>query len=149
MATDVKERQPYPDHPDRFNAYQVLCKEGLTGRHYWEVECFSADVGVAYKSIARVSDCSSELSLGTNEKSWCWSREGFFCHNNSRLNFIDCCTHRSTVGVYLDWAAGILSFFNVFPDTLTHLYTVHTTFTEPLHPAFCLDNGSIHLCRIK
>uniref|UniRef100_A0A8C9RP32 SPRY-associated domain-containing protein n=1 Tax=Scleropages formosus TaxID=113540 RepID=A0A8C9RP32_SCLFO len=30
--------QPYPDHPHRFDWPQVLCREGLTGRCYWEVE---------------------------------------------------------------------------------------------------------------
>ncbi|XP_051244101.1 NACHT, LRR and PYD domains-containing protein 3 isoform X2 [Dicentrarchus labrax] len=137
-ATYVSEKQPYPDNPDRFACFQVLCEEGLTDRHYWEVECFSANFGMTYKSIARVSDCSAEMSLGKNEMSWCWFYEGAFYHNNSCLEFMDCATHSSTIGVYLDWPAGILSFFEVFPDTLTHLYTVRTTFTEPLHPGFCL-----------
>ncbi|XDV42472.1 hypothetical protein PO909_011128, partial [Leuciscus waleckii] len=31
------QRQPYPDHPERFDVYkQVLCGESLTGRCYWE-----------------------------------------------------------------------------------------------------------------
>lgn len=149
MATWVVEKQPYPDHPDRFDSYQVLCEEGLTGRHYWEVECYSADVGVAYKSIDRVADCSSEVSFGRNEKSWCWFDEGSFCHNNSCLQFMYCSTRRSTMGVYLDWPAGILSFFEVLPDKLIHRYTVHTTFTEPLHPGFTVAQGSIYLCKIK
>ncbi|XP_039977164.1 protein NLRC3-like isoform X2 [Xiphias gladius] len=149
MATWVVEKQPYPDHPDRFESYQVLCEEGLTGRHYWEVECYSADVGVAYKSIDRVADCSSEVSFGRNEKSWCWFDEGSFCHNNSCLKFMYCSTRRSTMGVYLDWPAGILSFFEVLPDKLIHRYTVHTTFTEPLHPGFTVAQGSIYLCKIK
>ncbi|KAL1006943.1 hypothetical protein UPYG_G00079390 [Umbra pygmaea] len=34
-----EEQQLYPDHPKRFDYwFQVLCKEGLTGRCYWEVE---------------------------------------------------------------------------------------------------------------
>ena len=38
-VTRVEEDQSYPDHPERFDAWeQVLCKEGLTGRCYWEVE---------------------------------------------------------------------------------------------------------------
>lgn len=142
-------RQSYPDHPDRFDGPQVLCKEGLTGRHYWEVELSSfADVGVAYKSMDRVGDMSSEFSLGSNEKSWCWSSEGNFNHNNSCMA-IKVSTKASTIGTYLDWPAGILSFFEVFADTLTHLYTVCTTFTEPLHPCFMLDRGSVYLCKPK
>ncbi|XP_071330240.1 NLR family CARD domain-containing protein 3-like isoform X2 [Trachinotus anak] len=146
-ATYVSEKQPYPNHRDRFEEVQVLCEEGLTGRHYWEVECDSADVGVAYKSIDRVADCSSDVSLGRNEKSWCWC-EGSFYHNNSCLKFIGNSTRKGTIGVFLDWPAGILSFFQVLPDTLIHLYTACTTFTEPLHPGFSLPYGSIYLCKV-
>nr|XP_046271083.1 NLR family CARD domain-containing protein 3-like isoform X2 [Scatophagus argus]XP_046271084.1 NLR family CARD domain-containing protein 3-like isoform X2 [Scatophagus argus]XP_046271085.1 NLR family CARD domain-containing protein 3-like isoform X2 [Scatophagus argus]XP_046271086.1 NLR family CARD domain-containing protein 3-like isoform X2 [Scatophagus argus] len=147
-ATFVQERQSYPDNPERFHCRQVLCEEGLSGRHYWEVECVSADVGVAYKSIDRNGDASSEFSLGKNENSWCWFSGGRIYHNNSEIT-VSHSTHRSTIGVYLDWPLGILSFFEVFPDTLTHLYTVHTTFTEPLHPGFHLGDGSIYICKIK
>ncbi|XP_054464268.1 NLR family CARD domain-containing protein 3-like [Anoplopoma fimbria] len=148
-ATHVHQEQPYPENPERFLCtYQVLCEEGLTGRHYWEVECVSADIGVAYKSMDRVNDSSSECSLGGNEKSWCWFYDGSFSHDNSCLMFIDCGTNISTIGVYLDWPAGVLSFYNVFPDTLTHLYTVRTTFTEPLHPGFRISE-SIFLCKIE
>ncbi|XP_063067863.1 tripartite motif-containing protein 16-like [Engraulis encrasicolus] len=58
-ATHHLQEQQYPDHPDRFKSTrQVLCKEGLTGRCYWEVELspegnFSADIAVAYKGIKR------------------------------------------------------------------------------------------------
>ncbi|XP_030591334.1 NLR family CARD domain-containing protein 3-like [Archocentrus centrarchus] len=151
MAEFVSEEQPYPDHPDRFETLQVLCEEGLTGRHYWEAECFGADVGVAYKSIDRRGDAPSEFSLGNNEKSWCWKNNGCFYHNNSCVNFADCKMWSSCIiGVYLDWPAGILSFFEVFRDTVTHLYTVHTTFTEPLHPGFGVEpSGSVYLRKIK
>ncbi|XP_022612695.1 NLR family CARD domain-containing protein 3-like isoform X2 [Seriola dumerili] len=148
-ASHVGEKQPYPDHPDRCTSFQVLCEEGLTGRHYWEVECNSANVGVAYKSIDRVADFSSETSFGRNEKSWCWLSEGSFHHNNSCLNFINRSTKSDTIGVFLDWPAGILSFFQLFPDRLIHLHTTCTTFTEPLHPGFSLAYGSIYLCKIQ
>uniref|UniRef100_A0A672YAY3 B30.2/SPRY domain-containing protein n=2 Tax=Sphaeramia orbicularis TaxID=375764 RepID=A0A672YAY3_9TELE len=148
-AKRVEEKQEYPDHPERFLMYQVLCKEGLSGRHYWEVECVLTDVGVAYKSMDRTGDCSVDYSLGRNEKSWCWCCRGEFYHNNSREEFGHG-SYPTTMGVYLDWPAGILSFFEVFPQKLTHLYTVHTTFTEPLYPGFCLDGtGEVSLCKIK
>uniref|UniRef100_A0A3P9Q1P2 B30.2/SPRY domain-containing protein n=1 Tax=Poecilia reticulata TaxID=8081 RepID=A0A3P9Q1P2_POERE len=134
----------YPDHPDRFGISQVLCIEGLTGRHYWEAECYMSsdiDVGVAYKSIPRQGDCSSEISLAGNEKAWSWNTTGCFYHNNYCQTFLksDTCS----IGIYLDWPAGVLSFFDVSRDAVTHLYTVHTTFTEPLHPGFGLTSGSV------
>ncbi|KAF4099073.1 hypothetical protein G5714_021103 [Onychostoma macrolepis] len=53
--TRVFERQPYPDHPERFDeCEQVLCVESLTGRCYWETEWSrAADVSVSYKGISR------------------------------------------------------------------------------------------------
>ncbi|XP_064872503.1 NACHT, LRR and PYD domains-containing protein 12-like [Oncorhynchus nerka] len=74
-----REEQPYPDHPERFEDWgQVLCREGLTGRCYWEVEWSGgADIGVTYKGInrrGRGEDCW----LGWNDKSW-----SLFCSDNS------------------------------------------------------------------
>ncbi|XP_032364826.1 stonustoxin subunit alpha [Etheostoma spectabile] len=35
-VTLVQEDQPYPGHPERFESrYQLLCRDGLTGRCYW------------------------------------------------------------------------------------------------------------------
>lgn len=150
QANYVHEKQQYPDHPDRFDNAQILCKEGLTGRHYWEVVfdlLSDGEVGVAYKSIPRVGDCSGEYSFGKNEKSWCWSIDGTFYHNGSTEWFL--VSKTTTLGVYLDWPAGILSFFEVSPDEVTHLYTVRTTFTEPLYPAFGLYCGSMYINKIK
>ncbi|KAM4717073.1 NACHT, LRR and PYD domains-containing protein 3-like isoform 2-T3 [Anableps anableps] len=146
MASFGDEKQPYPDHPDRFSISQVLCNEGLTGRHYWEAECdmnVDGAVGVAYKSIPRQGDCSSELSLQGNEKSWSWSLDKCFHHNNCCQRFL--VPKTLSIGVYLDWPAGVLSFFDVSHDAMTHLYTVHTTFTEPLYPGFCLSRGSVYI----
>uniref|UniRef100_A0A674DEL6 SPRY-associated domain-containing protein n=1 Tax=Salmo trutta TaxID=8032 RepID=A0A674DEL6_SALTR len=69
-VTCRREKQPYPDHPERFEDWrQVLCREGLTGRCYWEVEWSGeAGIGVTYKGISRrgwVNDCC----LGYNDKS--------------------------------------------------------------------------------
>uniref|UniRef100_A0A673Y392 B30.2/SPRY domain-containing protein n=1 Tax=Salmo trutta TaxID=8032 RepID=A0A673Y392_SALTR len=142
-----REKQPYPDHPERFEGYrQVLCREGLTGRCYWEVEWSGgADIGVTYKGINRRGG-GDDCCLGYNDKSWslfCSDNSNSACHNNN-TTIIDVSSSRShRVGVYLDWPAGTLSFYRASSDTLTHLITFTSTFTEPLYPGFRVyDVGS-------
>ncbi|XP_028974031.2 NACHT, LRR and PYD domains-containing protein 12-like isoform X2 [Esox lucius] len=70
-VTEGKEKQ-YPDHPERFDTRpQVLCREGLSGRCYWEVEWTGrgADIAVTYKGINR-KHASSDSHLGYNNMSW-------------------------------------------------------------------------------
>ncbi|XP_064872513.1 NACHT, LRR and PYD domains-containing protein 12-like [Oncorhynchus nerka] len=140
-----REKQPYPDHPERFEGYrQVLCREGLTGRCYWEVEWNGyrigrrADIGMTYKGInrrGRVDDCC----LGYNDKSWslfCSDNSYRAWHNNNPTTIVVPSSSSHRVGVYLDWPAGTLSFYRASSDTLTHLITFTSTFTEPLYPGF-------------
>ncbi|XP_072566779.1 NLR family CARD domain-containing protein 3-like isoform X2 [Paramormyrops kingsleyae] len=59
-------KQPYPDHPERFDCWhQVLCRESLTGRCYWEAEWsgYDARIGVTYKGIRRKGH-SDDCRLG-------------------------------------------------------------------------------------
>ncbi|XP_041959940.1 NACHT, LRR and PYD domains-containing protein 3-like isoform X8 [Alosa sapidissima] len=141
-VTRVEKQQPYPEHPERFDStWQVLCREGLTGRCYWEAE-WSVDDGarisVAYKSIERKGD-SADVIMGQNAKSWslfCSGHSYSVWHNNKRTGIPAPSSRSRTVGVYLDWPAGTLSFYSVSTNTLTHLHTFHSTFTEPLYPGF-------------
>ncbi|XP_045070648.1 LOW QUALITY PROTEIN: NLR family CARD domain-containing protein 3-like, partial [Coregonus clupeaformis] len=134
-----REKQPYPDHPERFEVWeQVLCREGLTGRCYWEVERSGsgADIGVTYKGISRRGG-GSDCLIGSNDKSWslfCSDNSYSACHNIKSTTIYVPSSSSHRVGVYLDWPAGTLSFYRVSSDTLTHLYTFHSTFTEPLYP---------------
>ncbi|XP_074533254.1 uncharacterized protein LOC141796178 [Halichoeres trimaculatus] len=94
-VTRVEEDQSYPDHPDRFDVWaQLLCRDGLTGRCYWEVE----------------------------------------------------------VAVYVDCLTGTLSFYRVSSDSLIHLHTYRTTFTQPLYPGFgfglWIPYSSVSLCSV-
>uniref|UniRef100_UPI003AAF1CC5 protein NLRC3-like n=1 Tax=Centroberyx gerrardi TaxID=166262 RepID=UPI003AAF1CC5 len=54
-VTRVREEQPYPDHPERFDRWkQLLCRNGLTGRCYWEVERKGrVSIGMTYRGIRR------------------------------------------------------------------------------------------------
>ncbi|KAL0992656.1 hypothetical protein UPYG_G00096290 [Umbra pygmaea] len=152
-VTWSKEKLPYPDHPERFDiCEQVLCREGLTERCYWEVEWSGgeAGIGVTYKGInrrGRGDDCM----LGYNDKSWtlyCDDDSYYARHNNKRTDLPVTSLDSHRVGVYLDWPAGTLSFYRVSSDTLTHLYTFNTTFTEPLYPGFRLYYSSVSLCQV-
>ncbi|XP_030290631.1 tripartite motif-containing protein 16-like [Sparus aurata] len=159
-ATFMKQQQSYTDHPDRFTDWeQVLSRESLTGRCYWEVEWGGEGVGVtvgvavAYKNISRAGS-SEECRFGSNDKSWMLycSRESYnFDHNKVQTPVSG--PRSSRVGVYLDHSAGILSFYSV-SDTMTLLHRVQTTFTQPLYAGlqingFWLSRGSAEFCELK
>uniref|UniRef100_A0A4W4F048 B30.2/SPRY domain-containing protein n=1 Tax=Electrophorus electricus TaxID=8005 RepID=A0A4W4F048_ELEEL len=141
----------YPDHPERFDVRkQVVCRESLTGPCYWEAEWSGkAVISVTYKDIRRKGG-SRECGFGCNLKSW-----SLFCSNNSYSVFHNkkktalsapCSSNR--VGVYLDWAAGTLSFYSVssLTHTLTRLHTFHSTFTEPLYAGFGVWGSDSSVC---
>ncbi|XP_067442344.1 stonustoxin subunit beta-like [Thunnus thynnus] len=137
------EWQTYPDLPERFNPRpQVLCREALTGRHYWEVEwskSFRNDVGVAvaYKRIERKNE-NQDSGLGSNNISWYFGEKEELSawHNGQVWSGPVPNTGCKKIGVYLDWPAGTLSFYDVSSNTLSHLYTFHAQFTEALYPGF-------------
>ncbi|XP_038566823.1 NACHT, LRR and PYD domains-containing protein 12-like [Micropterus salmoides] len=153
-ATHVEEDQFYPDHPDRFDTWlQLLCGNGLTGRCYWEV-IWRGDVhiSVSYRGISRTGD-SKDCVFGENDKSWnlfC-SHDGHYSiwHNNRRTTSSSS-SSSNRVAVYVDCPAGSLSFYRVSSDTLIHLHTFHTTFTEPLYPGFGFrwSASSVSLCSL-
>ena len=154
-VTRRREEQPYPDHPERFvNWPQVLCKEGLSGRCYWEVECCGGGVSIggAYKRIIRKGK-GEDCWLGHNDVSWSLVCDGnSYCvwHNNKSTDIPVPPSSSHRVGVYLDWPAGTLSFYRVSSNTLTHLYTFHTTFTEPFYPGFWVRfDSSVTLCPVE
>uniref|UniRef100_A0A8C7NEV0 B30.2/SPRY domain-containing protein n=1 Tax=Oncorhynchus mykiss TaxID=8022 RepID=A0A8C7NEV0_ONCMY len=150
-VTQVKEKQPYPDQPGRYDKWpQVLCREGLTGRCYWEVE-WSGDwalIAVTYRRLYK----TGRRRLGANDTSWsldCCGNSYTAWHNNENTDISVSSSHSNRVGVYLDWQAGILSFYNVSSDTLTHLHSFNTTFTEPLYPGVGVKfDSSVTLCDV-
>ncbi|XP_067108750.1 protein NLRC3-like isoform X2 [Osmerus mordax] len=154
-VTRRRDEQPYPDHPDRFvNWPQVLCREGLSGRCYWEVECCGGGVSVGgtYKGIIRKGK-GEDCWLGHNDVSWSLVCDGnSYCvwHNKKSTDIPVSPSGSHRVGVYLDWPAGTLSFYRVSSDKLTHLYTFHTTFTEPFYPGFWVRfDSSVTLCPVE
>ncbi|XP_016531667.1 tripartite motif-containing protein 16-like [Poecilia formosa] len=142
-VTRMNQDQFYSSHPDRFTGwFQVLSRESLTGRCYWEVERRgTVNISVAYKSISRAGG-GYECGFGYNDKSWsldCSQISSGFRHNTIWTSILGPVSSR--VGVYLDHTAGILSFYSV-SETMTLLHRVQTRFTEPILAGVCVCSGS-------
>ncbi|GAA6088227.1 tripartite motif-containing protein 16-like isoform X1, partial [Tachysurus ichikawai] len=78
VVTWGKTQQRYSDHPERFEYWsQVLCKESVCGRCYWDVEWSSGvSISVSYKEISR-----KVSQFGFSSQSWslqCSSSSVFF-----------------------------------------------------------------------
>ncbi|CAL8290409.1 unnamed protein product [Lota lota] len=160
-VTWVVEEQSSPYHPERFDSHhQVLCREGLTGHCYWEVERKGrVFIGVTYRGITRRGGYLDSM-LGGNNKSWsldCDDGRYYARYNGSITDIRLPPAGSNRVGVYLDRPAGTLSFYRVSPDvggssdTLTHIYTFQSTFSqEDLLPGFGLWSygASVSLCRL-
>ncbi|MEE6506108.1 hypothetical protein FKM82_007516 [Ascaphus truei] len=129
-----------PDTPGRFEEDQVLSTRSFSsGQHYWEVEISASGyrgVGISYPSIARKGNQSL---IGHNKKSWClymWDNNHAVSHDSIETQiYPESPVQR--LGIYLDYEAGRLSFYQLC-DPIRHLHTVTATFTEPLHAAFCV-----------
>ncbi|XP_068098355.1 E3 ubiquitin/ISG15 ligase TRIM25-like [Hyperolius riggenbachi] len=137
----------YPENPTRFSNNRVLSKTVFSsGRHYWEVETGKSGVcrlGVAYSSIDRRG---YQGMIGDN-KSWCLRRTEnklSVLHNYEEIG-VAAPAYRHSFGVYLDYEAGQLSFYELC-DPIRHIHTFTTTFTEPLHAALLVYSS---FARIK
>ncbi|XP_048041416.1 tripartite motif-containing protein 16-like isoform X1 [Megalobrama amblycephala] len=151
----ANKKQRYPDHPDRFDSWtEVLCRESVTGRCYWEVEWSGdgrsgVDISVTYKSISRKEE-GPLSAAGRNNQSWSFFCSPDYCsfwHNNIET-VLPVVNVSSRIGVYVDHSAGILSFYSI-SDTMSLIHRVQTTFTQPLYAMFGLDkNTTVKLCQL-
>ncbi|KAM9322950.1 tripartite motif-containing protein 16-like [Pholidichthys leucotaenia] len=135
-VTVTSQPQSYPPHPERFTRYwQVLSKESLSGRCYWEVEWSGGGLYVAV-SCKNISRGGNETLFGCNDKSWALEcKQKSFMHNSIETPVSD--PRSSRIGVFLDHSAGLLSFYSV-SETMTLLHRVQTTFTQPLYAGLCV-----------
>ncbi|XP_029030075.1 tripartite motif-containing protein 16-like [Betta splendens] len=153
-VTYKSELQSYSAHPDRFTEWpQVLSKESLTERCYFEVEWRGTGtvvIAVTYKNISRAG-CWTESVFGCNDKSWaliCKNTSYVYCYNNIFTRVSG--PPSSRIGVYLDHRAGLLSFYSV-SKTMTLLHRVQTTFTQPLYAGLSVygNDGTAEICKLK
>lgn len=133
--------------------WQVLGSDCFAaGRHYWEVDVQEAGcgwwVGAAYASLRRRGDAAA-ARLGCNRQSWCLKRydlEYWAFHDSQRCRLWPR-DDPDRLGVFLDYEAGVLAFYNV-SDGMSHLHTFRAAFQEPLYPALRLWEGAIGIPRL-
>ncbi|XP_039598856.1 E3 ubiquitin-protein ligase TRIM39-like [Polypterus senegalus] len=136
--------QEVMDNPKRFDRYViVLARRGFTsGRHYWEVEVGGKTewtLGVARESVNR----KEEITLTPDDG--CWTvglrNENEYTANTDIAVPLPLRVKPQTVGVFLDYDEGQVSFYNA--QSRSHLYTFTDSFTEPLYPYFspCNNDG--------
>ncbi|OCT96230.1 hypothetical protein XELAEV_18013905mg [Xenopus laevis] len=141
---------------------QVLSTRSFhSWRRYWDVDCSKAGnlrVGVAYPSIERRGDNSL---IGNNNKSWVlvthrrtirnfrYEYSIAMAHDTKETNLS--CPDRSgpikQIRVFLDYEAGRLSFYEL-SEPIRHLHTFIAKFTEPLHAAFWVGDGSVTIAEL-
>ncbi|XP_054440926.1 tripartite motif-containing protein 14 [Pteronotus mesoamericanus] len=133
--------------------WQVLGRDCFaSGRHYWEVDVQEAGcgwwVGAAYPTLRR-RGASAAARLGCNRQSWCLKRydlEYWAFHDNQRCR-LRLCHDPDRLGVFLDYEAGILAFYDV-SGGMSHLHTFRAAFQEPLYPALRLWEGVLSIARL-
>ncbi|XP_044839043.1 butyrophilin subfamily 1 member A1-like [Mauremys mutica] len=129
-------RQDLPDNPERFDYCPcVLGAEGFAGgRRYWEVEVGDKtrwDLGVCRESVSR----KGLVTLSPGDGYWAvWLRDGGYKALTSPPTPLPVSVRPSRVGIFLDYVAGDVSFYNV--TDRSHLFTFTGTFSGTLRPYF-------------
>uniref|UniRef100_A0A674K0A8 Butyrophilin subfamily 1 member A1-like n=1 Tax=Terrapene triunguis TaxID=2587831 RepID=A0A674K0A8_9SAUR len=130
-------RQDLPDNPERFDTYpEVLGTEGFAGgRRYWEVEVgdkIEWDLGVCRESVSR----KGQVTATPQDGFWIMGLyDGEYKAFTSPPTPLPVSIRPSRVGIFLDYEAGEVSFYNV--TDRSHLFTFNRTFSGMLRPYFC------------
>ncbi|KAA0702900.1 Ribonuclease inhibitor [Triplophysa tibetana] len=137
-VSESRVEQPYPDRPNRYRLFpQALCKEPIRDRCYFELNCKGGViVGVAYKSPDR-----TQTIMGVNNQFpslHCLNGSLKLWQNNESTCEFPVSARSARIAVYVDWAAGSLTYYSICNDKRIHLHTHHTTFTDELYAGFFL-----------
>uniref|UniRef100_A0A5F5PPP9 Butyrophilin subfamily 2 member A2 n=1 Tax=Equus caballus TaxID=9796 RepID=A0A5F5PPP9_HORSE len=142
-------RQSVPDNPERFDCRPcVLGLENFSsGRHYWEVKVENVmvwAVGVCRDNVER----KGEALLVPQNGFWTFEMFGNqYRALSSPEKILPVKERLRQVGIFLDYEAGDVSFYNM--RDRSHIYTCpRSTFFGPLRPFFRLgsDDSPLFIC---
>ncbi|XP_053155573.1 E3 ubiquitin-protein ligase TRIM58-like isoform X2 [Hemicordylus capensis] len=130
-------RQEVPRSLARFETCTCLlgCEQFTSGRHYWEV-CVenktSWTLGVCRETVSRHGIFTPSPATGF----WTvWLRNGDeYAALTSPLTELLLKVRPETIGIFLDYDAGEVSFYNA--DSGSHIFTFSDSFSGPLRPYF-------------
>ncbi|XP_008175168.2 butyrophilin subfamily 1 member A1-like [Chrysemys picta bellii] len=130
-------RQDRPENPERFTTYPIVlgANRFTGGRFYWEVEMGDKTnwtVGVCRESVIR----TGKVRLTPGNGYWTvWLRhEKYEACTSSPRTPLPVSVRPRRVGIFLDYGAGEVSFYNV--TDRSHLFTFTDTFSGTLRPYF-------------
>nr|XP_028703602.1 butyrophilin subfamily 2 member A1-like isoform X3 [Macaca mulatta] len=138
-----------PDNPERFHSEPcVLGRESFaSGKHYWEVEVENViewTVGVCRDSVER----KEEVLLRPRNGFWTLEMcKGQYRALSSPKRILPLKESLCRVGVFLDYEAGDVSFYNM--RDRSHIYTCpRLAFSVPVRPFFRIgsDDSPIFIC---
>ncbi|XP_014991227.3 butyrophilin subfamily 2 member A1 isoform X2 [Macaca fascicularis] len=138
-----------PDNPERFDSEPcVLGRESFaSGKHYWEVEVENViewTVGVCRDSVER----KEEVLLLPQNGFWTLDmHKGQYRALSSPKRILPLKESLCRVGVFLDYEAGDVSFYNM--RDRSHIYTCpRSAFSVPVRPFFRIgsDDRPIFIC---
>ncbi|KAJ3582147.1 hypothetical protein NHX12_015827, partial [Muraenolepis orangiensis] len=128
-----------PDNPKRFTRHlNVLMRQSFSsGRFYFEVQV--KDKTTWWLGVARESVSRKELFTSRTPENGFWTlyllKDKLVFNDNPDV----CLPVRAElqkVGVFVDYDAGLVSFYDV--EARAHIYSATgCTFSEPLYPFFC------------
>ncbi|XP_043352725.1 butyrophilin subfamily 1 member A1-like isoform X12 [Dermochelys coriacea] len=134
---DGHTRQDLPNNPERFDpCVCVLGAEGFAGgRRYWEVGVGDKPewaLGVCRESVNR----EGWVTHTPEDGYWAmWLWYGEYKASTDPPTPLPVRVRPSRVGIFLDYEAGEVSFYNV--TDRSHLFTFTGTFSGTLRPYFC------------
>ncbi|XP_067419892.1 butyrophilin subfamily 1 member A1-like [Emydura macquarii macquarii] len=132
-------RQDLPDNPERFDmSVSVLGAEKFTGgKRYWEVEVGDKtdwELGVCRESVSR----KGPITPSPEDGYWVlWLWDGEYEAQATPSEILHVSIKPSRVGIFLDYEAGKVSFYNV--TDRSQLFTFTDTFSGTLRPYFSPD----------